>query len=238
MEAERIQNDQRFYVLEYLRQSRTLVRMHAPGKQYECLTLVTDVGNSPGAPFFLVDCPRGFKEAVGEEEGCRFHFEFTDENGLKYNFRTSGHRIFKDEVSISVPEFIERIQRRKNFRIQPPAGAKLLVDGINSARHVMSIVNISRSGTLGALVLEDDDKTGTSDIRTGCRLKNLEMVFPLAEKESIICVQEAEIKRIEKKPGENRNLCAFHFTDIGKKQEKVLVDLIFRIQRDLLRKRS
>ena len=210
--------------------------MYVPGKQYECLTLVTGVDNQRNVPFFLVDYPQGFAEAVADVENCRISFEYFGKDGLKYFFKTTGQEILYDEIRISFPEFIERIQRRHNFRIQPPLGTKILFND-NAFRFIINVIDISRGGALGALAVNNDGKNTSHIFEIGRQLKNLELVFPFRRQNVKIHVQEAKVIRFEKKPPKNRDIYAFQFTSIKKGQEKNLTDLIFALQRDFLRKK-
>ena len=53
----------------------------------------------------------------------------------------------------------------------------------------------------------------------------------------MVQVKEALVIRVGKNPETGQNTCALQFTDIKKSQEKILIEFIYRFQRDLLRKR-
>jgi len=236
MEAERIQYKQRVSFFEQLQEDRTLIRMRLLGKQFESLTLVTGIRNQRNARFLFVDYPQGFKEAVADGEECHIYFEFNGKDNLKYVFRTTGHKIINNEICIRFPEFIERRQRRKNFRIKPPLGTKLFINE-SSARHEVNVLNVSPRGVLGVPVISDNGHENHKMAQVGDSLKNLELVFPFRAQDLIIRIREAVMIRYEESPALNRNVCALQFLDIEKSQAKRLIEFIFRYQRDLLRKR-
>ena len=210
--------------------------MHVPGKHYECLTLVTGVDDRSHIPFFRVDYPQGFAEAVAGIENCRIAFEYFGKDGVKYRFKTMGQEILADEIRIKFPEFIERIQRRHHFRIQPPMGTKLLVNHMD-ARWIINILDISRGGALGVLAVNGQKQNHPHIFKIGNRLNHLELVFPFRRQDVNIQIQEAKVIRVEKMPPKNRDGYAFQFIRIQNVQEKRLIDLLFALQRDFLRKK-
>jgi len=235
-QAEIIGHKSRFNIFEQLQKDRTFVKMHVPDMQYERLTVVTGTRFNKDIPCFVVDCPKGFAQAVVDVDKCRMHFEFIGNDNLQYSFRTTAKEIVGDEIWIRFPEVINRFQRRKNFRIAPPLGTKLYISG-DSAKHEMSVINVSQGGVLCTFFSFEKGSQNTPLFTAGNRLKNIGLAFPSEENVLMVQVKEALVIRVGKNPETDRNTCALQFTNIKKSQEKLLIELIYRFQRDLLRKR-
>ncbi|MBU0699165.1 MAG: hypothetical protein KKE59_07060 [Proteobacteria bacterium] len=235
-QAEIIRHKGRLKIFEQLQKDRTLVKLHVLGHQYERLTVVTGTRFNKNMPCFLVDCPSGFAQVIAGVENCRIHFEFIGNDNLQYAFRTTAKEIVRDEIWIRFPEVIQRFQRRKNFRISPPLGTKLYI-GEDSARHEISVINVSRGGVLGNLFGFGKETQSATIFTVGNKLRNIELVFPSEKNILRVQVKEALVKRVGKNPETDQNTCALQFTDIKKSQEKILMGFIYRFQRDLLRRR-
>lgn len=235
MDAEIIRDKTRFKIFRELESEKTLIRMHLLGHQYERLTVVTGIRNQQKVPSFLIDCPRGFKEAAAGIDDCRIRFEFTGKDKVKYVFRTSGQTFLDKEICIRFPEVIERIQRRRHFRLTPPLGSELYINA-KPTIHKMNVIDVSQGGVLGALkksVPMSEDPL----FKVGNRLKDIELIFPAEVETIMVQIKEAVIRRLGKDPVTGRDTCAFQFMDIEKDPRKTLIELIYQFQRDILRNR-
>jgi hypothetical protein len=67
-------------------------------------------------------------------------FDFVGKDKILYSFRTVVGRINGDDIWMEFPEFIERVQRRKFYRIAPPIGTKIYFE-VDSGKYgpVLSI---------------------------------------------------------------------------------------------------
>lgn len=142
-----IQGKRRFYIFKQLQKDKTFIKMRLSGKDYERLTIVTGIQTRKNTPFFLIDYPRGFKEVVSRVDVWKMRFEFIGDDNLTYIFRTSGGEISDDKILIRFPEVIERIQRRKHFRLETPFETKLHFEK-KSIEFEMNVINISLRGVL------------------------------------------------------------------------------------------
>jgi len=235
MDAEIIRDKNRFKIFRELERDKTLIRMHLLGHQYERLTVVTGIRNQQKIPFFLIDCPRDFKQTVAGLNDCRIRFEFTGTDKVNYVFRTSGQKFLDKEICIRFPEIIERIQRRSHFRLTPPLGTLLYINAKPTIRK-MNVIDVSQGGVLGALnkgVPMSEDPL----FKVGNNLKDIELIFPAEVETIMVQIKEAVIRRLGKDPATGRDTCAFQFMDIEKYTQKTLMELIYQCQRDLLRNR-
>ncbi len=209
--------------------------MHLLGHQYERLTVVTGIRNPHKTPLFLIDCPQGFKEAAAGSDDCRMRFEFTGKDKIKYVFRTRGQTLLDKEICIRFPEVIERVQRRRHFRLSPPLGTLLLINA-KPLIHQMNVIDISEGGVLVALKKGVPTDEG-SLFKVGRHLKVLELIFPDEKDTVLVQIKEAVIKRRGKDLVTGRDTCALQFVDIEKYSRKTLVELIYQFQRNILRNR-
>jgi len=235
IDTEIIRDKNRFKIFRELERDKTLIRMHLLGHQYERLTVVTGIRNQQKTPFFLIDCPRDFKQAVAGLNDCRIRFEFTGTDKVNYVFRTSGKKFLDKEICIRFPEIIERIQRRRHFRLTPPLGTLLYINAKPTIRK-MNVIDVSQGGVLGALnkgVPMSEDPL----FKIGNNLKDIELIFPAEVETIMVQIKEAVIRRLGKDPLTGRETCAFQFRDIEKYTQKTLLELIYQCQRDLLRTR-
>jgi len=210
--------------------------MHLLGHQYERLTVVTGVRNQQKIPFFLIDCPQGFKEAVAGIDDCRIRFEFTGKDKIKYVFRTSGKTFLDKEICIRFPEVIERTQRRRHFRLTPPLGTLLYINAKPTIRK-MNVVDVSEGGLLGALANKGAPMSEDPLFKVGQHLKGIELIFPAEVETILVQIKEAVIRRLGRDPVTGRDTCAFQFIDIEKYPRKTIIELIYQFQRDILRNR-
>jgi c-di-GMP-binding flagellar brake protein YcgR len=233
-QSEIIKHKHRLNIFEQLEKHKTFVKMHVLGKKYERLTVVTGTYFNKNIPCFLVDCPHDFARVAADLDNCRIHFEFIGNDHLQYSFRTTVKEIVRDEILIRFPEVIHRFQRRKNFRIPTPLGTKLYVNG-NRLKREMSVINVSRGGAFGTLFRVE--REAHLILNVGNKLRNIELAFPIERNVIRVQIKEALVKRVGKSSETDQNTCALQFTDINKNQEKILIDLIYRFQRDFLRRR-
>jgi c-di-GMP-binding flagellar brake protein YcgR len=69
-------------------------------------------------------------------------------------------------------------------------------------------------------------------------LKGLKVIFPSKDEDLTVYIKEAMVKRVEKDIYQGRFNYALQFTDIEKKDSDLLQKLIYRFQREYLRKRQ
>lgn len=235
-DSEKIRHKDRFDIFKQLQNDKTLIKMYVLGKQYERLTFVIGTHLKKHDPYFIIDCPEDFMETAADVDSCRMLFEFTGNDNLFYKFRTTGMEIIRGEICIRLPEFVNRMQRRRNFRMTPPLGTKICINN-DFGRLEMSVLNISRGGAFVLLVNLDQEYPAASELKVGSMLSNIELTFPLEEKVVRMHVEEARVRRLGKHHVTSQDTFALQFTDIEKSQEKILIEFILSLQRDTLRKR-
>ena len=224
-----IQGKDRFDIFEQLRKDKTLIQIFLLGVDYKQLTIVTGIQARKNMLFFLIDYPKGFKEAVSDVEIWEMRFEFIGTDNLQYGFITSYGEIIGNEIWIRFPESIERTQRREHFRIEVPLGTKLHFK-IKSARFEMDVINISLRG---ALVTNIQKK---AILKSGEDLIDVQLVFPSEKEDLVLNIKKVSVKRAEKNPRLGRYDYGLYFIIIEKNEETDLTKIIYELQRKLLQK--
>lgn len=233
---DKIQGKNRFEVFKQLQKNKTLIKMHLMGKDYDRLTIIIDLRIKKKESFFCIDYPKGFKEAVTNVDPWKIHFEFTFKDNIPHSFRTTGGEISEGNIWIKFPEVIERKQRRKHFRIEPPRDTKIHFN-VNSIKMEMKVINISLGGLFGYFTGPEKAIQLKPILKIGQTLNNLELAFTFQEKNSKVNINQALVKRVEKKDPTNIYHYAIQFTDIENKEKKTLKELIYGFQRHFLKNR-
>jgi c-di-GMP-binding flagellar brake protein YcgR len=235
-ENEKIQGEGILRLFEELLQEGIPLKLHLSDNDRKHLTGVTGLGNRNKLPCFLIDCPANFPQADAEIHSLHLDFEFTGKDKLKYFFNTVGGEFFRDKLRIPLPQVIVRKQRRKLFRIDAPSGTKLYFT-LNATRYELKVIDISLGGSLGILVDVKNNDLRDPILPKATVLKDIELLFPPENKNVKVTVERAEVKRRGKNPLTNQYTYGIEFLKLNPADEKNLTDLIYRIQREFLRKR-
>ena len=223
-------------ILKTIKKDKTLIKMRLPGKNYECLTIVTNVILHRQKNSFMIDSPKDFLSIFGDLKDVKMNFEFTGNDNLSYTFKTSGGEIHNDEINVIFPDFINRKQRRKDFRLEVPPGTKLYIN-INSKLLKMTVLDVSLGGTLIALVGHMSESENKQFFKIGESFEDIELLFPMEGKSFKSQIKKATIVRVVKGSLKPINCCALQFVSIDKNEEKALTKFIYKYQQQLLRKR-
>jgi c-di-GMP-binding flagellar brake protein YcgR len=237
-EAEKIQGKKMIRLMELVQREKIMLSMRFVGQNYERLTMVTRIPNDDKASFFAIDPPRDFKNTITKLDTWEIHFNFYGPDNLEYIFTTSGGKFYDNEIQINFPDYIERLQRRRYFRISVPTGTKLFFESDQLQREI-NLINISMRGTLGLLktFYEKDQKKPV--LKKEDYLKNIKIIFPSDTKdnEQEVKINKTIIRRAEHNPQKNMDLYAIEFLSIDRDQEKTLIQIIFNLQRLILQKK-
>ena len=236
-ENEKIEDKNLLNLLKTLQKDKTLIKMNLPGRDFERITIITRVRHRRQNPLFLIDYTRGFREAVGDVKDVKMRFEFTREDKVNYYFNTYGWEIYSDEIGVRFPEFIERKQRRRDFRLAVPSDTKLYIQ-VESTQLEMKVLNVSLGGTLAVLVGRKEGFKEETIFNAGEYLSDIEMVFPLEGEDLRIHIEKAMVVRLEEDPSKDKNCCALQFISMEEKEEKALTEFIYKYQRHVLQKKQ
>ena len=234
--SDKIEGDNLINIFKTLKKDKTLIKMHIPSKDYECLTIITNVFPSGRKKAFMIDCPKDFYPACGGLNNIKMHFEFTGKDNLNYTFKTSGGEIHNDEIKAVFPDFIKRKQRRKDFRLHVPPGTRLHMN-IDSKLLKMTVLDVSLGGTLIALVGPMCKSENRQLFKIGECFEDIELLFPMGGKSFKSKIKKAKIVRVVKSSFKPKNCCALQFVSIDRNEEKALTKFIYKYQQQYLRKR-
>lgn len=232
-DSEKISGKKIFDILEHLKKSHAILNIHVMGTDFEGLTIILGVSDGE-QPRFFIDYPGGGNSPVPLSVGKKCYFEFSDEDKIKHSFKTTVHSIFGKRIKFNFPEFIERSQRRKAFRIPVPSGCRLVYSNSND-QYEFDVMNVSAGGLLVSL------KTtyyNSGILFKGNKLKGLVLSSKQQDISVKINIQAAEIVRLEKIDGSERTNYGLKFIEIDKKEEDKLKRFIYYCQRRILKKRG
>lgn len=233
-DTETINGENLVRLFRELHRNKTVIKINLLGEDYERLTMVTGILSKRPPYHFRIDYPSGFEEAVRGITTWKIRFEFNGKDRLIYRFKTSGGYISGKDIFIPFPPQIERVQRRRYFRQEPPLGTRMIVPRFNK-KYELTLFNVSEGG---ALVGMGKGSPRQPIFKKGEYLRHIVLLFPSQEQQFRITIKEALVKRLDKDPLTLRYRYALQFTDMGKEEMKDLRDLIYIFQRDFLKKRQ
>lgn len=235
-DAQKIIGEDIFDLLENLKKNRTLLRIQFANSDFGGLTLIIDIHKDKKKPRFQIDHPPGFIEMVEKADDFNLLFEFSGDDNLQYSFKTAGVDISNNIIWINFPDYIERLQRRNDFRLIVPGGTKLHLES-EQIQHEMTVINISLGGLLGAYATFRDKSEKRHIFEVGNILTNLSLIFPYKNDYSCVKIKESEVKRIAPDSRYKQIFYALQFLSIDKIEKEKLVTLLYEYQAQLLRDR-
>jgi hypothetical protein len=225
-------------LLQYLIKQKTILSVRLQGTNYERLTYILGMDETTTATHLIIDLPEGFNNAARRVSPWELGFNFNGPDKLEYLFSVTGGEIIAQGVRIPCPEFIKRIQRRKNFRIMTPAGTRMVIT-TPTLKGLMDLINISLGGAYGTIAKHNLKNVREPFLKVDQRIDNLGISFPGDEEisEQIIIVKQAQVRRIDHDMEHNRYKYAFEFMDMESDQLSKLTQTIYHIQRQFLARR-
>jgi PilZ domain len=234
----KVQEKKLYELFEYLFEKRVIIAMHVIGSNFERLTCINGIETDAGTNWLLVDLPDGFQAAVPKFEPWLLRFNFNGPDQLEYIFSTRGGQISGHNLKIAFPDYVERLQRRKNFRMETPIGTKMLLK-MEKIQAVLGLINISLGGALGALIKHNRRDLTGSLLSMDQRIFNAGILVPgdTDFEQQLIIVKKSEVRRIEHDIERNIYRYAFEFIDIEPNEKKKLTQSIYHFQRVFLKRR-
>ena len=221
-------------IMIQLHENRTILRLNHLGKGYEGLTIVTGFSNGNEKSSFMIDFPGGAGDVFSGSEGGRIFFEFSGEDKLQYTFRTVIEKVMEREIQIRFPDSIDRIQRRRHFRVTSLSGTLVMFQNGRGA-YELNVMNISQSG---ALINQDVRLHDKSLFFTGSILRDINITASDENGGERIKIKRSEVKRVERNSFNGKYQYALHFLDVSKRDDSLIKGYIYRCQREVLKSRS
>ncbi|MCP4745429.1 MAG: hypothetical protein GY874_04695 [Desulfobacteraceae bacterium] len=219
-------------------QNRSIISVSVAGLQYERLTCVTGIRQVSGREYLSIARPDGLEKAASDSGGLNLQFTFNGPDKLEYLFSTKGGKYLGLDVEIPFPDYVERLQRRRDFRVVTTAGTHMLFKS-KKLCGMIDVINVSMGGLLG--IIRKHNQKGAKEplLKMDQHLYKLGIFFQKTEDRSkkVVVIEKARVCRIEK--DENRNICryALKFLDLKRQEHAKLTQCIYGIQRDILKRR-
>ena len=236
IDLENIRGDRIKKVFAELKNGKTLLKMRVVGKNFERLTLLTGTRKKFNKQYFLLDIPDGFQEAAGDKDEWKIKYAFTGKDQIQYTFDTTGGEYYRHQLCIRFPDVIKRNQRRKNFRLEAPAGtvAKLYIE---NQEYQEKVFDVSLGGALIELKCLTDECQDNLPFQVGDFIENLRLILPAEPSEVIIDIKKAEVMRLDETDPLAKTCCGLKFIEVDKQQTEALTEYIYRSQRQFLKNR-
>lgn len=229
---ENLDGEKLLSVFQVLAKQQTLVKVYIPRVKYENLTIVTDAQVNGRQQMFQIDVPEGLHAAIEESGSKKLLFEFTSDDKVIHRFTSDIATVGEKNISMLYPLVIQRHQQRDNFRIKTPLDSTATV-GLEGATVGMEIDNVSLGGAYCYC-----PNRYKALVRQGLELTGMELTFTLKNQCSLVMIQKAAIKRVESGHRLKRFGIAFEFIKINRDNKKLLVQLIYELQRLYLQNRT
>jgi c-di-GMP-binding flagellar brake protein YcgR len=231
---DRIGGKSLFNLMRRLKEDRIPLQFVVFGREYERLSLVTGVKKGDKGGFLLIDSPPRLGEELPGAEGLKVKIEFLDRDHIQYAFRSQIVKVSKEDIWLLLPDFVERIQRRRHFRIAPPIGTK--ISFIRDGKPLeASVVNLSEGGALFSF---SQSSREVPKLWPGEELYKLHLRCPGDRVSADLGIRKAVVKRTEKNPLSPHPAYACQFLDMDGKDTYALQVFIFQCQREMLQRRS
>ena len=114
---ENIQGDAILQLFKELQQKKVPLKVMLTNGDYEHLSHLKEIRKRLRTHYFLIEYNEDFQEATENLDDWRLRIEFTDEDGIMYEFQTKDTDVSRGMIWIKFPETIHRYQRRSLFRL-------------------------------------------------------------------------------------------------------------------------
>jgi hypothetical protein len=219
-------------------EKKIILSMHVVGTGFERLTWVIGIREEQKTDYLLIDLPDGFGVEAAKFETLNLRFNFNGPDHLEYLFSTTGGEYERGLLKVPFPEFVERLQRRRNFRVPATPGARVTFK-VKKIQGLIGMINISLGGVYGALLKHNAEETKGSILKLGQRVLKLSLFLPADETlpEQVITIRRSEVRRVEHDKHHGIYKYAFEFLDIDKDEHQKLTQAIYHMQRIQLQRR-
>ncbi len=238
-EIDKIREPSLLPLFSELQADQTLLKWHLANRDETCLTPITEIRKRRRALHFIIKAPDNSLDLESEIGHSSLLFEFTDKENIKYDFESEDWELCDGSIWVKFPEFVNRFQRRRRYRMDAPHGTRLYFN-VNDIRCKLLVVNVSLGGTLGVLVSFTKQMEAELKPYNSKTLKDVELVFPSENRKhagSIVKIKRCQIRRQERNPITRKFECAIEFKEMNESQHKNLTDLFYKWQREYLRRR-
>jgi c-di-GMP-binding flagellar brake protein YcgR len=237
VDSGKLQGEKLVALFKEVVEKKIILSMHLVGSQYDRLTYILGMDDQGDKPHLIIDNPEGIRQAVTKTEPLKLRFNFNGPDKLEYIFETKGGEIKGRDLHIPLPDYVERIQRRKNFRVDTPVGSEMHFT-YNKEKFVIALINISLGGIYGVLVKPRIKEARKQLLKKDQSIYRLNLHFPADKKmeEQNIMIRKTQVRRVEIDKGKKIQKYAFEFVAIDPKEKEALTRSIYHIQRQILQR--
>jgi c-di-GMP-binding flagellar brake protein YcgR len=225
-------------LFEALIDEKIIISMSVLGTNFEQLIVISALEQASSGDHLIIDPPSGFKNAVNGADSWKLRFKCKGPDKLKYSFITRGGTHCDQGIRVPLPEGVQRIQRRKDFRVDCFPNT-LLQFNAKKQKGVMRLKNISMGGVFGDLVKYAQESANGPPLKNYQRLSKILITFPAYAEyaQHLVHIKKARVVRIDRDKDRHIHQFALQFMEIGRTQESALREAIYQIQRHYLQNR-
>ena len=212
-------------------ENKTLVHVSVPRTEYERLTLVLDARTEDTGLVFQIDPPEGLLPTLAQNPVKDLYFQFSTPDRLPHRFTAVISRIDGNEIWLRHPEFIQRYQLRRNFRIKAPSNAQATIQ-IDDRQIKVTVDNISLGGffchcpnSVKGLISMDQ------------LIHDVDMFFMIGGESQQATIKRTRVRRLEGRTHPKHFGLALEFVDMDGEMKKHLTQIIYKLQREFLKNR-
>jgi hypothetical protein len=238
-EAGKVQGEKLTELFTDLVAKKIIISMNVVGAGFDRLTCITGITQDTDGNHLLVDPPDDFEEAAAIKDLWHLRFNFNGPDHLEYIFSTRGGAFCERGLKIPFPEHVERLQRRRNFRVKTLTGAKMHFK-LKKIHGIIDLINVSLGGVYGVLTKHNFKFIRGPVLKKDQQVYDVSIVFPGNHDQpgDTIFVKKAEVKRVEHDQERGFYRFAFEFKELEKNEQNKLTQVIYDLQRWYLQRRK
>lgn len=238
-EAGKVQGEKLTELFTELVEKRIIISMNVVGAGFDRLTCITGITKAANGNCLLVDPPDDFEEAATINDLWHLRFNFNGPDQLEYIFSTRGGEFCEQGLKIPFPEHVERLQRRRNFRVNTLTGTQMHFK-LKKIRGIIDLINVSLGGIYGVLTKHNFKFIRGPVLKTDQQVYDISLVFPgnNGRPGTTVYVKRAEVKRVEHDQERGFYRFAFKFKELERKEQNKLTQVIYDLQRWYLQRRK
>jgi hypothetical protein len=238
-EAGKVQGEKLSELFNALVAKRVIISMNVVGAGFDRLTCITGITKDADGSCLLVDPPDDFEEAAAVKDLWHLRFNFNGPDQLEYIFSTRGGKFCDQGLKIPFPEHVERLQRRRNFRVNTLTGTQMHFK-LKKIHGIIDLINVSLGGVYGVLTKHNFKFMRGPVLKMDQQVYDVSLVFPGDRDRPghTVYVKKAEVKRVEHDQDRGFYRYAFEFKEIVKEEQTKLTQVIYNLQRWYLQRRK
>lgn len=238
-EAGKVQGEKRTELFNELIAKKNIISMSAVGVGFDRLTCITGITKDADGSYLHVDPPEGFEEAAAVKDPWHLRFNFNGPDHVEYVFSTRGGEFCEKGLKIPFPDHVERLQRRRNFRVSTLTGTRMHFQ-LKKIQGVIDLINVSLGGAYGVLIKHNFKFMRGPVLKMHQSVYDVKMVFPDDHDMpgNTVYVKKADVRRVEHDQDRGFYRYAFEFKEMEKEERNRLTQVIYDLQRWYLQRRK